>query len=63
MIGGFVGGKLCDIFLIKNTAFIGTCLYMVNCLLSILVYSIDCFPLSGFVCFIWGFVYHYIQAN
>lgn len=60
MAGGFLGGKLCDLITIKKTALLGTYLFIANCFLSIGVYSVDCFPLSGFVCFIWGFLLYYV---
>ena len=62
-IGGYLGGKLCDIFGVKKVSYFANALYALTCILSIVVSLIDVFPLSCFACFCWGFLVYYVQAN
>ena len=63
IIGGYSGGKLCDIFSIKPITYIGHCIFIFNCIFSIVVSLIHIFPLSCFACFMWGFGLLYTQSN
>ena len=63
LIGGYLGGKLCDIFGVKKVAYAGNILYALTCILSIVVSLIDAYPFSCVVCFNWGFLIYYVQAN
>ena len=49
LIGGYLGGKLCDIFGVKKVAYAGTFLYTLTCISSIAVSFFDGF-LSLFLC-------------
>ena len=63
MLGGYMGGRLCDYLAVKKTAFLGMFVFLFSCLMSILVSLVDIFPLSCFVGFLWGYVLYYVQAN
>lgn len=58
-----MGGRLCDTFSVKFTAYIGHYLFIMNCILSIIVSLLDLFPLSCVACFFWGYLVYYTQAN
>ena len=62
LIGGYVGGKLCDKFTLKRVAVVGVLLYALGCL-SILAGSfIDKYPFTLVVFFWNGFEYSYITG-
>ena len=63
MLGGYMGGRLCDYFAVKKTAYIGMLVFLLTCLLSILVSLVDVFSLSCCAGFLWGYLVYYVQAN
>ena len=63
LVGGYLGGKLCDIFGVKKVAYAGIALYALTCILSIVVSLVGAVPFSCVACFAWGFLLYYIQAN
>ena len=62
-IGAFLGGKLCDLMVVKRVAYVGHLVYGISCILSIIVALIDVFPISCLACLCWGFTSSFFTAN
>ena len=62
LIGGYVGGKLCDKFRLKRVALVGVLLYAVCCMSIFVASFIGFYPLTLFVFFYFGFQYSYITG-
>ena len=48
---------------VKKVAYVGHLAYGTACLLSIIVASIDVFPLSCLACLCWGFASSFVTTN
>lgn len=61
-IGGYLGGKLCDIFPIKKIAYSGIFLYILACTLIFIASFIEVFTFSLLASFVLGFEFYYIEG-
>ena len=61
-IGGFLGGKLCDILRIKNVAFLSVILYSLSCVLLWIASLIHALSFSLISSFVFGFQFFFIEG-
>lgn len=62
IVGGYLGGMLCDIIRVRYCCLIAVCTYFLGCFLSIFA---DIYSSLGFAmvcCVIWGFNLYFLQA-
>ena len=62
LIGGYVGGKLCDKFRLRRVALVGVLLYGIMCTSVFAASFISSYPLTLLVFFYFGFQYSYITG-
>ena len=62
LIGGYVGGKLCDKFQLKTVAFVGVLLFGLCCSTMFVASFINLYPVTLFVFLFFGFQYSYITG-
>lgn len=62
-IGGFIGGKLCDMIPVKKVIIISLSLYVFLCLSAGIIYHHKDVYLAISCCFIWGFDLYFLEAG
>lgn len=63
IIGGYLGGRLCDKLRIRISCTVLVYFYLISALFSIFAYEILQIWSARVGCFIWGFVIYYLSAN
>ena len=62
-LGGYIGGKLCDIIPIPSAFKIGIWMLSLNCSFTIICSYMQVLPFIYLVCFLWGFLVYFFQAS
>lgn len=62
IIGGFLGGKLCDLLHVKLCCIWVNIVYSMTCILSIIAAIFPSFAIAAICCFLWGFNVYAFQA-
>ena len=62
IVGGYLGGKLCDVFKLKFVARTAVAMFVIGCILIFVGDILEFYPFTIFVCFYIGVLELYTQA-